>query len=410
MSGLSNGWRSTVLSEIADIKGGLAKGKCREKEAVTRSVPFLRVANVQRGYLDLSEMHEIDASEGEIQDLALQAGDVLLNEGGDRDKLGRGWVWENQLSLCIHQNHVFRARPIPGVVDPYYLSHWANSPDAVAYFLRSGTQTTNLASINKSNLSSLPVPLPSFSEQRRIATILDNAWILRRKRRAALAKLDTLAQSIFVEMFDDPVKNAMGWPERTLSSFIDGFESGKNLVADDQENSDSVFRVLKISAVTSLEYLPGEAKALPPSYVPPESHIVKPGDLLFSRANTTDLIGATVLVRTTPPNLVLPDKLWRVIHGTSSPTDSYWLLALFRTQAFRQEIGKRATGTSGSMKNISQEKVLSIKVGFPPLKLQQSFGLKFNDIERLIANQRVHLEKLDGFFDALQHRAFRGEL
>jgi type I restriction enzyme S subunit len=259
-------------------------------------------------------------------------------------------------------------------------------------------------------VAKIRIPLPPLPEQRRIAAILDKAEALRTKRRAALAKLDTLAQGIFIEMFGDPVKNAMGWPERTLASFIDGFESGKNLVADDQEDSDSVFRVLKISAVTSLEYLPHEAKALPPAYVPPESHIVQAGDLLFSRANTTDLIGATVLVRTTPPNLVLPDKLWRVIQSRTNPTDPYWLLALFRTQAFRGEIGKRATGTSGSMKNISQDKVLSIKVGFPPLDLQRSFGQRFNKIEDLVSCQRTHLLKLESIFSSLQNRAFRGEL
>ncbi len=90
-------------------------------------LPYLRVANVQRGYLDLSEMKEIEATEDEIADLQLREGDVLFNEGGDRDKLGRGWVWRGELPECIHQNHVFRARLHAGVADPKFVSWYGNS-------------------------------------------------------------------------------------------------------------------------------------------------------------------------------------------------------------------------------------------------------------------------------------------
>jgi len=409
MSHTPKGWTLARLGDIAQIKGGLAKGKDREG-AVLRSIPYLRVANVQQRYLDLSEVLEIGATESEIRDLALKTGDVLLNEGGDRDKLGRGWVWEGQIPLCIHQNHVFRARAKADLVDPYYLSYWANTEQARNYFIKSGKQTTNLASISKSNLSNLPVPLPPLPEQRRIAAILDQAEALRAKRRAALSKLKILAQSIFIEMFGDLFAKSQPWPFGPVSRFVDGFESGKNLVADDQEDQASQYRVLKISAVTSLEYRPSESKALPAEYLPPKSHLVRMGDLLFSRANTADLIGATVLVDSTPANLVLPDKLWRVVWNPSNPTDPHWALALFRSAKFRQEIGKRATGTSGSMKNISQEKVLSIEIALPPIDLQRAFGEKFRSIERLIKQHRGALEKSDALFASLQHRAFRGEL
>jgi restriction endonuclease S subunit len=82
-------------------------------------VPYLRVANVQRGHIDLSVIKEIDAADSEIGELQLQSGDILLNEGGDIDKLGRGWVWEGQIATCIHQNHVFRARPLAEIANPY---------------------------------------------------------------------------------------------------------------------------------------------------------------------------------------------------------------------------------------------------------------------------------------------------
>ena len=119
---LPAGWEWTTLGQIAAIKGGLTKGKKRRPGDLVRVVPYLRVANVQRGHIDLTEVKEIEASDREIADLQLCPGDVLLNEGGDRDKLGRGWIWSGQLPVCIHQNHVFRARLRESVADPKFVS------------------------------------------------------------------------------------------------------------------------------------------------------------------------------------------------------------------------------------------------------------------------------------------------
>src|SRR4051794_21359658 len=107
---LPRGWAWATLRQIAELKGGITKGQRRANNVLIREVPYLRVANVQRGFLDLAEVKTIEAEEDEIAELRLRAGDVLFNEGGDRDKLGRGWIWRGEIPECIHQNHVFRAR------------------------------------------------------------------------------------------------------------------------------------------------------------------------------------------------------------------------------------------------------------------------------------------------------------
>src|SRR5205085_6907961 len=119
------------------------QGPERKPTQNLRPVPYLRVANVQRGFLDLGEVSKIDATEEEVAELRLEEGDVLFNEGGDRDKLGRGWIWRGELPDCIHQNHVFRARIRSGLADPKYLSWYGNSAGQ-AYFIAEGKQTTNL--------------------------------------------------------------------------------------------------------------------------------------------------------------------------------------------------------------------------------------------------------------------------
>src|SRR4051794_17800227 len=110
LSELPPGWVWARLSDIAEIKGGLTKGQKRKPDDFLRTVPYLRVANVQRGFLDLSEVKEIEATDVEVREMKLVPGDVLFTEGGDRDKLGRGWIWRGEILECVHQNHIFRAR------------------------------------------------------------------------------------------------------------------------------------------------------------------------------------------------------------------------------------------------------------------------------------------------------------
>lgn len=133
----------------------------------------MRVANVQRGYLDLTEIKEIRAVEADIEALRLCPGDVLFNEGGDRDKLGRGWVWEGQIPECIHQNHVFRARLLLSDVMPKFVS-WCGNSYGQRWFMRAGKQSVNLASINLAVLRSFPVPLAPVSEQESIVEMVED--------------------------------------------------------------------------------------------------------------------------------------------------------------------------------------------------------------------------------------------
>ncbi len=160
---LPEGWVWARLDALASLKGGITVDKNR-KSAHARMIPYLRVANVQRGYLDLAEIKKIDAPETDIKKLRLEHGDVLFTEGGDRDKLGRGWIWEGQLPECIHQNHVFRARLYSHDVSPKLISWWGNS-FGQKYFMREGKQTTNLASVNLTKLSEFPLPVPPVPEQ-----------------------------------------------------------------------------------------------------------------------------------------------------------------------------------------------------------------------------------------------------
>lgn len=165
-------WEVSCLSRLADIRGGIAKN---ENVAVSDpvSVHYLRVANVQDGYLSLSEVSKIQLSRKDLARYTVLPGDVLMNEGGDLDKLGRGAIWRGEFNTCVHQNHVFVVRCKENLL-PDYLNVWTATSAARRFFLLAGKQTTNLASISKSSLGELPVAVPMTEEQRAIAAALSD--------------------------------------------------------------------------------------------------------------------------------------------------------------------------------------------------------------------------------------------
>jgi type I restriction enzyme S subunit len=152
---------------IAEIGSGISVSQNRHVENPVE-LPYLRVANVLRGHLDLGEIKTILVEKDRVPNYLLHVGDILFNEGGDRDKLGRGWVWEGQIPKCVHQNHVFRARLIdPSLINGKLVSHWGNT-FGQPFFIKHGKQTTNLASINRTVLGMLPVPIAPIEEQAEI--------------------------------------------------------------------------------------------------------------------------------------------------------------------------------------------------------------------------------------------------
>lgn len=155
------------LGEIAEVVGGVTKDAKRQTNPSYVEVPYLRVANVQRGYLDLRTVTTIRVPASTARKLRLEPDDILFNEGGDRDKLGRGWVWEGQVPNCIHQNHVFRARLRTDEFDPKFVSMHGNTFGRT-WFETMGKQTTNLASVSRTTLTAFPVPKIPIDEQRRL--------------------------------------------------------------------------------------------------------------------------------------------------------------------------------------------------------------------------------------------------
>ncbi len=185
-------WEIDNLSKHSEIVSGVAKGKKYNKTKLIE-IPYLRVANVQDGFLNLDEVKTIFVSEREIEKCLLRSGDVLLTEGGDPDKLGRGSVWEGPIDGCIHQNHIFRVRINNNkVLNPKYLSGLIGSVYGKSYFLKSAKQTTGIASINSTQLKKFPVILPPINLQNKFADIVEKVESLKEKYQKILNDFESL--------------------------------------------------------------------------------------------------------------------------------------------------------------------------------------------------------------------------
>lgn len=372
-------WPMVALGEFCDTR--LGKMLDRKRETGLRAKPYLRNVNVQWGRLDLREVLSMDFDDDERQELRLLPGDVLVCEGGE---VGRAAIWSSEIEECYFQKALHRVRPQATRCLPKYV-YWRFLWMAQSGALREFTSHSTIQHLTGVKLRSISIPLPPLDEQRRIVDLLDRAAGIRRRREQALAKARSIIPALFLDMFGDPASNPKGWRTAAFGDLIDRLEGGKNIQAGDGEASS--LRILKISAVTSGRFRPSESKAAPAGYVPPQSHFVRAGDLLITRANTADLFGAVAEVNGAYDNLLLPDKIWRFVWRQPSPIVQAFMGTLLAMPAVRMELKRLATGTSDSMRNISQAKLLRLKLPVPSLDIQQCFAGRLADLQSVITQQ-----------------------
>jgi len=285
-------------------------------------------------------------------------------------------------------------------------------PEYLAYFLQTdsfrnwtaSSSGANIKNIRKSELEAFPIPAPPMGDQRRIVNILKRADCIRNLRKQAQDTARQLIPALFVDMFGDPATNPKKWPVREVADFVQRFEGGKNLKAGTDTSRND--RILKVSAVTSGIYKENESKPAPDEYSPPEKHYVRKGDLLFSRANTEALVGATALVGKTNGKTLLPDKLWRFVFAEQ--IEPIYIYALFQNVNVRQELSKLSTGTSASMRNISQAKLKTLKLPIPPYEEQMKFADQVRQVQAIQMQQSIALDTATATFNSVLSRAFNG--
>jgi type I restriction enzyme S subunit len=288
----------------------------------------------------------------------------------------------------------------------HYLAHFLRGPD----FLRFATNVVAGAKMPRMVMSEFwkfPVPLPPLPEQRRIAAILDQADALRAKRREALAQLDSLTQSIFIEMFGEPGGNPLRWPQHRLGELIQsGPQNGLYKPSTDYGTGTPILRIDAFydGAVTKLATLKRVR-------VTAEEAVVfglQAEDIVINRVNSIDYLGKSALIPVLQEPTVFESNMMRFKVQAERVLPIY-LVAFLQTPFVKEQI-RAASKDAVNQSSINQQDVKAFRISVPPLAHQQTFATRIQAIESLKATHRAALAESDALFASLQHRAFRGAL
>jgi type I restriction enzyme S subunit len=270
-------------------------------------------------------------------------------------------MYSNEAIMAFHDKHVVEM--IPEYI--YYMFKY-----------RDWDVGTNKAvmgkTLNKATLSLVEVDICDIERQREIVEILDKVVAVIDGRTKELNKLDNLIKARFVEMFGEPATNPMSWPIVSVGSMIESCEAGWSGKGQQREKKPGEIAVLKVSAITKGYFIPEECKVLDDQanikkYVFPQKR-----DLLFSRANTREMVGATAVITEDFPELILPDKLWKI--QFTEATNTWYMKYILSSKTIRDRVSAVSTGTSGSMYNISMEKLKAVQIPMPNFELQEQFA------------------------------------
>lgn len=396
-------WENKKLSEICDVRDGTHDSPSYQSEGV----PLVTSKNLVNGKLDFTKVSFISEYDHESisKRSAVSNGDILFAMIGT---VGNPVIVDTDTEFSIKNVGLIKVDENSDIYNKFLI--FALNSDFVTRQIQRESKGGTQKFISLKVLRNLKIPLPPLLVQKQIAAVLEKADNLRQQSKKMEQALNSLAQSVFLDMFGDPKSNPKRWQKKTLKNILEKLVGGKSLAAPEQQSDVSDYRVLKISAVTSGQFNPLESKALPADYIPPKEHFVQVNDLLISRANTTELVGATTMVFHTPENLLLPDKLWKFQWKESEPLSQIFMWKLLSSKAMRHRLSEISSGSGGSMKNISKSKLLELEVIFPDYEKQmeyENFYLRLRD--QMLLNKE-YISQAEGQFKSLIQRAFKGEL
>lgn len=284
-----------------------------------------------------------------------------------------------------------------------YIYHILHGQDFVKY-ASSRTNGANLPRVNEKTILDYEISLPPLETQKQIAKTLDTAAELLAMRKQQLAEMDSLIKSTFYDMFGDPVTNEKGWDRCSVGKTIKVIEAGWSADGVKRQKGKDEIAVLKVSAVTSGYFRETEYKVLDKDLNIKKYVFPHKDDLLFSRANTRDLVGATCIIFDDYPDLILPDKLWRI--EFKSLANFIYMKYILSDDSVRSSLSNASTGTSGSMYNVSMDKLKSLNVSLPPIELQTQFANIVTKIEEQKSLVKQVIDETQHLFDSLMSEYF----
>ena len=294
-------------------------------------------------------------------------------------------------------------RPDARKLDRSYLAVFLRS-DGFVNWAVSKTAGAKMPRLGTKDLLNANIPLPEIKEQKAIAEKFKKSEELISLRKQQLVKMDELVKARFFEMFGEISDNSMNWDYFTIGKLISTIESGWSGNGKQREKHADEIAVLKVSAVTKGYFIPTECKVLDDQHNIKKYVYPQKGDILFSRANTKEMVGATVLIKKDYPDLILPDKLWKIRFCTD--VNPIYMKYVLSTTTVRNAFSAASTGTSGSMYNVSMEKFKGVIIPVPPLSVQNEFAAFVERVDQQKQTVQQSLEKLELMKKALMQEYF----
>ncbi|QYA93395.1 restriction endonuclease subunit S [Streptomyces anulatus] len=412
---LPEGWVRATLGELGEWFGGGTPSKRNSNFWTDGTIPWLSPK-------DMSETVLV-GTQDLIHESALRSSPVKLLPAGAVAIVVRSGILERKVPVAYVPFEVTLNQDMKAVVpyrgiDGRWLAATITSQERriLAHCRKHGT---TVASLEVSRLMELEIPIPPLAEQHRIVAKLDDQLAHVEVGEAALAlaaaKLDDLVHAARFRCVWPTSGNSLpeGWVWGTVGNVLEGIEAGKSFTCLPRVARDGEWGVIKVSAMTWGEFREGENKALPPEREPNPSYEIRDGDILVSRANTVDYVGAPVIVRATRAKLMLSDKSLRLV--PKAGVDKDWLIEVLLSRPVRSQYSAAATGTSDSMRNISQGAVRSARIPIPPQGAgQKRVAAAVSDAMRRVIPLKAPLDEqayeARRLRNALLHAAFTGTL
>lgn len=383
-------WEKHRLGEHVEILSGFAFDS--ESFADSGEMPIVRIRDVVRGRSQTFYKGKYD------ERYVLRDGDLLIGMDGEFN-LAR---WQG--GPAVLNQRVCRIAASNGVLDDGYLFRFL---PAALKAIEDVTPYVTVKHLSVKTIREIDIPVPPLAEQQRIAEVLDRADALRTKRRAALAQLDSLTQSIFLDMFGDPATNPKAWPRMVLGELsVNGFQNGLYKHSSHYGTGTPILRIDAFydGVVTGLDTL----KRLRASALEIETYGLHEGDVVVNRVNSIEYLGKSAIVPFLREPVVFESNMMRFAVDGKIALPSY-IVAFLQSGFIKSQIGVAAK-QAVNQASINQTDVAAFQFNIPPLSVQRTFVSRIAAVNKLKATHRAALTQLDALFASLQHRAFRGEL
>ena len=364
-------------------------------------LPITRIETISNATVDPSRVGFAGLSEAEGREWLLAPGDILFSHINSVEHIGKCAVYRGAPEMLVHGMNLLCLRSDTEKLLPEFAKYLMRGAEFRTRLSNFVNKAVNQASVSIGNLRTISVTVPPLAEQRRIAEVLDRAEALRAKRRAALAQLDALTQSLFLDLFGGYKTIFIKWPTKKLGELLDFLTSGSRGWAEYYTESGDLF--LRIQNVRRDQLLLDDIAFVKcPDTAEAKRTRVQPGDVLLSI--TADL-GRTAVIPETIGTAYINQHL--SILRTRALVPRFLSAYLASPMGQSQVLGRNRQAVKAGL---NFDDIRSFIVPLPPLELQHEFARRVGAVERLKASGRAALAHLDALFASLQYRAFRGEL